>query len=437
MTVSGWKQLLEDVPWFRGPESYPIAAYSEFMPPPREIAKPYQGYLVNELDENDPWGWPVSEWEEARQLRPGLEHVADLVVRALVDLAHGIPVHGLSKVKLAGNPAWPSALVQKGLLAHERYVTLLPLALSKTLDDKGRIRWTLFGSSEQGPARAFWRGFFTTPRRQAPAELGESFIRRLLHTVYGIPLEELSDLRQAGFRILPLEKYLAWPHWREEPLPAWTKPYLWAKNRSSRGVRFLLTFRPFATLPDNIQQAYLSEQLHLLPCPASLLFWGVPGNLRLQHELPFAAHVPLLHVHKRREEVIGLRIPQAGWLHEPHPDHPAPDDPQLAVRNTYLRTHRWAKLHRHEDELSALTKKERQAREDKLVHVLFSTAEDDLGLYGKPMARNVQLWTKDYHLLLDGPRASREEILRAAQRVARGRPVRLSLPVPADARGPA
>ena len=45
-------------------------------------------------------------------------------------------------------------------------------------------------------------------------------------------------------------------------------------------------------------------------------------------------------------------------------------------------------------------------REDKLVHVLFSTIPDDLGLYGKPMARNVQLWTHDFRLLLDGPRAA-------------------------------
>ncbi|MGH7223873.1 MAG: hypothetical protein ACRELF_11630, partial [Gemmataceae bacterium] len=420
MALTGWKQLVDGVPWFRAADSYPIAAYSEFMPPPREACKPYQGYEVNALDDNDPWGWPVSEWEEARQLRPGMEHIAEVVVHGLMELVSGRPIHGFSRGKLAGNPAWPPLLVDKGPLAHERYVTLLPLVLSKTLDDKGRVRWTLFGSSEQGPARAFWRSFFITPRRQAPAELGESFIRRLLHKVYGIPLEELIDLRKAGFRILPMEKHLAWPHWREEPLPDWTQPYLWANNQPLRSVRFLLTFRPFATLPENIQQAYLGEQLHLLPNPASLLFWGVPGFHRLQHEFPFAMHIPLQHVLPRREDVYGLRIPQSGFLHEPHPEEPPPDDPQLALKNTYLRTHRWAKLHRHEDELSVLTTKERRDREDKLVHVLFSTAEDDLGLYGKPMARNVQMWTRDHHLLLDGPDANRDDILQAAQRVREG-----------------
>jgi len=420
MTLAGWKRLVDGAPWFRTAESYPIAAYSEFVPPPREVYKPYQDYKVNELDEDDPWGWPVSEWEEARQLRPGLAHLAEVIVHGLVELAHGRPAHGFSRTKLAGNPAWPLSLVNKGPLAHERYVTLLPLALSKTQDDKGRVRWTVFGSSEQGPARAFWRSFFTAPRRQAPAELAEIFFRRLLHTVYDVPLEELIDLRKAGFRILPLEDHLAWPHWREEPLPSWTQPYLWAKNQPLRAVRFLLTFRPFATLPDNVQQAYLSEQLHLLPCPASLLFWGVPGYQQFQHEFPFAAQVPLQNVLPRREDLSGLRIPQSGWLHEPHPNVPVPDDPQLALKNTYLRTHRWAKLHRHEDELSVLEDKKRKEREDKLVHVLFSTQEDDLGLYGKPMARNIQLWTRDHHLLLDGPRASRDDIHKAAERVMEG-----------------
>ncbi|HEY7426915.1 MAG TPA: M28 family peptidase [Gemmataceae bacterium] len=420
MTLSGWQQLVDGAPWFRGAESFPIAAYSEFMPPPREFYKPYLGYAVSELKDDDPWGWPIAEWEEAQQLRPGLAHIAEIVVHALAELAHGRSMHGLSKIKLAGNPAWPPVLAQKGLLAHERYVTLLPLALSKTLDDKGRVRWTVFGSSEQGPARAFWRSFFAAPRRQLPAELGEGFIRRLLHTVYGAPLEELTNLRKTGFRILPMETHLALPNWREEPLPRWTTPYLWAKKQAVGDVRFLLTFRPFATLPENIQQAYLSERLHLLPCPASLLFWGMPDDLHLQHEWPFAIQASLLHVLPRREDLHGLRVPQSGWLHEPHSDEPVPDDPHLAVRNTYLRTHRWAKLHRHEDELSVLTDKKKKGREDKLLHVLFSTDGDELGLYGKPMARNVQMWTKDYRLLLDGPRASRDEILRVAQRVREG-----------------
>ena len=49
-------------------------------------------------------------------------------------------------------------------------------------------------------------------------------------------------------------------------------------------------------------------------------------------------------------------------------------------------------------------------KEDKMLHVLFSTIPDDLMLYDKPMARNVQLWTENGHLLLDGPNATPEQI---------------------------
>ena len=53
-------------------------------------------------------------------------------------------------------------------------------------------------------------------------------------------------------------------------------------------------------------------------------------------------------------------------------------------------------------------------REDRMAHVLFSTAADDVGLYGKPMARNSQIWTHDFRLLLDGPRADAKALQRAA-----------------------
>ena len=43
-----------------------------------------------------------------------------------------------------------------------------------------------------------------------------------------------------------------------------------------------------------------------------------------------------------------------------------------------------------------------------------------MGLYGKPMARNAQIWTDDFRLLLDGPRATAAELRRAAERLAGG-----------------
>ena len=342
MALAGWQALLDGTASFRGAGHYPIAAYSEYIPPPRAGILPYGLNSVSCFSEEDPYGWPVAEFEEALQIRPGLAHLAEHLLHALTCLGQGRPAHGLSKRKLENNPAWPAELAASaGKLSHERYVTLLPLALSKTQDDKGRVRWTLFGASEQGPARAFWRSFFLHSRRQRPLEQGEDFIRRLLSTIYGEPHERLTDLRKAGFRILSLGDDLGYPFQGEEPLPRWTESYLWTKGQPARSVRYLLTFRPFPYLPSPIRLAYLRGELHLLPCPGSLLFWGVQGLDRLLAELPFAYQIPLLQLFGRSEALVGLRIPQSGLMHEHHPDHPPPSDPQLAIRNTYKRSHRW------------------------------------------------------------------------------------------------
>ena len=105
-------------------------------------------------------------------------------------------------------------------------------------------------------------------------------------------------------------------------------------------------------------------------------------------------------------------MPQAGLLQENHAGKP-PAHPEL-VKNTYKRTHRWDRILRDQDELELL------GREDKLLHVLFSSIPDDCGLYDKPMARNVQIWTPDGELLLDGPTASPEQIKHAMRTVEAG-----------------
>src|SRR5262249_54756340 len=155
-------------------------------------------------------------------------------------------------------------------------------------------------------------------------------------------------------------------------------------------------------------------RLHLLPFPGSLVFWGAESYFRLQRELPMAGQIPLLHVLTRHEGPHGIRIPQSGWLHEPRLGMPGPNDHHGPVRNSYRRTHRWARVHRDENELDL------GGREDKLVHVLFSTAPDDMELYGKPMARNAQIWDHEFHLLLDGPKAGRDEIKRAFRAICAG-----------------
>src|SRR5713226_1014087 len=76
MPTQGWKQLVAGWPWFHGAGRFPIDAYSEFMPPPRLGPKPYSGEDTTFVfSDDDPWGWHVSEYEEAFELQSGLERI--------------------------------------------------------------------------------------------------------------------------------------------------------------------------------------------------------------------------------------------------------------------------------------------------------------------------------------------------------------------------
>ena len=377
----GWRALTDSASWYRRAGRYPIPAYSEFMPPPRLGRKP-----CGEIDEtlfarDDPFGWRVSAHEEEHELRPGLQHIAGELLHVVERLGRGDPAHGIAHNELRNNPFWPDELQQPGAPPHERFVLILPLALSRTQDDKGRIRWTLFGGSEEGPARPFWRG-----------ASDEAFVDRLLHEAYH---------DRDGLRVFD-----------DSPeLPKWAARRRWRVGDSLRGVRYVLTFEAFAKLPGVLRAAYRSGDIHLLPFPGSLVFFGAESY----RGFPLAPQIPLLHSIARRESPGGIRVPQSGWLHEKTDAHPEPHPERGPFRQHFQRTHRWAKVHRDEDELDVTA-----PSLDKVARVLFSSAEDDLGLYGKPMARNAQIWTTDHQLLLDGPTASPEALLAARDRVCAG-----------------
>jgi hypothetical protein len=415
MATAGWTQLIAPADCYRAAGRFPIDAYSEFMPPPRLGWKPYGRESPDEqlFDPEDPSGWYVTEYEEANELRPGLDQVAAHIVGKLRHLVEGSTAQGISRRLLTENAYWSDDLGEHlTKLPHERCVVLAPLALSRTQDDKGRLRWTLFGGSEQGPARPFWKSFFIAPTTPGPEAAGPNFISHLLRAAYKESTENAADLLRVGFRILAADRPPI-DFW-EGPLPDWTTPFVLDEAAPAAGVKYLLTFRPFSRLPEAVRRAYLQGELHLLPSPISLVFWGVPRFHSLFRELPLLLQAPLLQAMTQRRGCRGLRVPQAGLLHEPnaHGDKHAVH-PEL-VRNTYQRTHRWDKVLRDQDELALLQ------REDKLLHVLFSSIPDDLGLYDKPMARNVQLWTPQGELLLDGPSATPEQIKHAMRVVQAG-----------------
>lgn len=413
----GWPQLIEGYPWFQGKGMFPLPAYSEFMPPPRLGCNIYTGEIDRYLfSEDDPFGWTISEVEEEYYLRPGLENAGRQIMEYLIRFGGGLethPIRGHLGQNLKDNPYCPPELiVQAGHLDHERFVVLLPLSLSKTQDDKGRVRWTLFGSSEQGPEKAFWKSFYLSPGKELPEQSFYHFISRILIDAYGFEVKDSKDLRSAGFRILPSIPSPQYSFWKTEYLPSWTSGFIANEEDTSDDIKFLLTFRPFATLPSVIKEKYFAGKLVLLPSPFSLLFWGVSMN---NHTLEgFQIQTPLLSLVRRHDGPGGIRVPQSGWFHEPKRKGELCHVVEELLLNTYHRTSRWDKVNRNEDAVAA------SLHIDRITETLFSTELGSMDLYNKPMARNCQIWNENGELLIDGPFAERIQIKRASEEVLRG-----------------
>jgi hypothetical protein len=406
----GWKKLISGYPWFDCDGCYPLPAYSEFMPSPLVGKKPL-GEIDHELfHDDDPFGWHITEIEEDYELRPGIGHTGLQIMNNILKLGIGQKenhIQGHAGQNLKNNPYWPPELAsQAGSLLHERYITLLSLMLSRTQDDKGRIIWTFFGNSIDDPEIAFWKSFYNSPGKEIPVEKALSFFSGLLIKAYGETISRERSLSDAGFRILN--------ETHSTELPGWTMEYLCNETDDWDKIKYLLTFRPFSTLPARIKELYLSGKLNLLPFPGSLVFWGMQNYLRLKQELSLAGQIPLLNIVARNKGIGGLRVPQSGWLHEPHIDGVKHEMNEELLVNTFHRTHRWERIHRYQDELNLATQKIKVAK------VLLSTDPDAIGLYNKPLARNSHLWTHDFKLLLDGPGANHRKIQETEKEILRG-----------------
>lgn len=406
---TGWHKLIENYPWFEGEGKFPLPAYSEFMPPPRVGCSPYGEIDSSTFKINDEFGWYIPELEEELELKPGIEHISKQIMHYIEKLGKGqteYHISGHNSHNLIDNPYWPKDLADHaGKLEHERYVAFLSLALSRTQDDKGRVRWTLFGGSEQGPEKTFWKSFYTSPDKEIAEADSMSFILGILSNAYNESVNSWESLYEIGFRILPSDKSIA--------LPKWTERFLVDEKTAIVGIRYLLTFKPFSELSEATKELYFSGKLALLPFPGSLVFWGMPTYRKLQKELPMAMQIPLLKLVSRHSGNGGLKVPQSGWLHEPRPGNHNDFHHDL-VKNTYHRTHRWQRVHVHEDELLS------NPRVANLIKALFSTELDSMGLYDKPLVKNCQLWTRDYTLIIDGPKAAPHKIVKAETTIGQG-----------------
>jgi hypothetical protein len=405
----GWKKFLIGYPWFNCKGCYPITAYSEFMPSPHLGYKPYGKPDSRILQEDDLFGWKISEMEEEYELKPGIEHIGQQIMSSILKLGKGLPQHfigGHGGENLVNNPYWPPELASHaGSLQHERYVTLLPLMLSRTQDDKARVIWTFFGNSIHEPEPAFWKNFFTSPGIEMEESESISFFTNLLSGAYGEKLNDSESLYNAGFRIMTSDGSL---------LPVWTKKFIVKDDSSFSDIKYLLTFRPFILLPEKVKNNYLSGSLSLLPFPGSLVFWGMPGYLRLRKELPLAGQIPLLNLVARNRGITGLRVTQSGWFHEPHPGSKDLIINENLIHETYHRTNRWQRIHRFQDELNEV------AHKIKMIKALFSTEPDAMGLYDKPLACNSQLWNHKFEFLLNGPKAERRKVMDVEKTLLKG-----------------
>jgi hypothetical protein len=408
-SLKGWDKLLDGFPWFRCGGCYPVTAYSEFMPAPLLGRKPYGKPDYRVISDNDPYGWKITELEEEYELKPGIDHIGHQIMSSIVKLGRGEKEHFISGhggENLKNNPYWtPEIAACAGTLHHERYVALLPLMLSRTQDDKGRVIWTFFGNSIHDPEPTFWKNFFSAPGIEIPASGFVAFFTSILIEAYGEKLSDEKSLFSAGFRILTSDRSV---------LPVWTNKFEMGSDSAYSEVKYLLTFKPFGQLPDEVRSKYLSGKLFLLPFPGSLVFWGMPGYNKLKKENASAGQIPLLNLVARHRGVGSLRVTQSGWFHEPHPGGKINVIDENLVKDSFHRTHRWERVHRYQDELNMIGNK------IKMIKALFSTEPDAMGLYNKPLACNSQIWTSNFDLLLNGPKAGRRKLVDAEKKLVEG-----------------
>ena len=385
--TNAWQRIAAEArDAFVGAGKFPLRAYSEFMPPPYVGLKPYAPDLHSAAatcaisDEN---ALDIDEYEQAHDLEPGLAWIAAYLVHEVGKLTRGEP-HGFSRTALDGNPAWPpelAAAARAGRLTDDPVIVIQTLALSRTLDDKGNERWTLFGGSDEHAAPV-WDGLDIPQLAELIAWAGCDGDWRIVADPADLP--EALQARVLG----------------TEPLGA---------------LHAIVTFTPFAQLPAAVRAAYLARSLVLIPTPASLVLAEHPHYRTLATQLPRAMQIPMLHLFPRIERACAIRIPQSGWLDEAHRvDGPGSLHAGHRIVAEVVRSHRWQRRARDEDVHGE------DAYSDKVSTALFATDPKAVDLYDKPLARNSQIWTEDYQLLLDGPVADRTSIAHAAKVLARG-----------------
>lgn len=355
---------------FAPKQKYSIRAYSEFMPAPKIGLRPYEllDHKGKELtdkekakilsrqafrefyDVRSPRTFFVHPYDEHREIRPGLKHLARSWMKNLVQLIASMDENkdrsGISETLRLGNP-WPKNPPKN---SERPIVSLTPLTLSRTQDDLGQTPWTVFGGSEKDWEWIFWRSL-------KRAERPERWFFKLIKTVFE-KTGSAKSLRDAGLWIFSK---------REGEIPKSLRHLLWKDSVKPASVRFLVTFLPFGEWPGALRQKLASGDLDVIPHPATLIFHRPP-----MFELAASVHeeayqIPLAREFSGYASDRGLRIPQVHFLSG------IPEE-KSAVK------------HKEAGVAPPQPPKKATAWE------LLFASDEGLDLYDKPIARNTQIW---------------------------------------------
>lgn len=330
----------------------------------------------------DRFGVPL--YEELRHVRPGLRYLAEhwlADMRQLVrgDRPGGNTLKGIPATYVRENPYWPSDIPK---FPNRPVVSLTPLAMTRINEDLGRTRpWAVYGATELDWEEAFWRA--------APA--GTGWLCRLLSGAYGENAGENCDPKALGVRILTEH-----PERVPRALGGLVLP---AGARSAAGVRYLVTFLPYggAKWPAALKTAYARGGFDAIPSPATLLFSGVPlfegmGNPQARQ---LALLTELSQFSRGLARLTGLR-----------------------ALDVSRKRHRFQKDADEETKPAPIGSRGVGGEAEDVFPEIFDATTETVGLYGKPIARNVQMWGFQGPLaaqkwFFDGPSATRTAIDRA------------------------
>ena len=430
MASTPWQHLLASAERFRTARRFPIAAYSEFMPPPRLARKPYGTEVPGPFSADDPTAGRFpntkrpSSCGRARAPRRGVapgdgasrpwpagpRHLAGASWKESVLAAR------VSRTGRHAGARTVRGLVAAGAGANARRQG--PRAMDALWRQRARARPGVL-------ARILDRPGARTARRCGRAN--SSAVCSVLSTAAQLagPMTctapAFGSCRAAAIPRSPT---------RRRALAVVDDRLSFCGRRSGCGrTKYLLTFRPFGQLPKNVRRAYLAGDLQLLPFPGCSCSGAQPVSCSCATNCPWPCRFPCSHLFPRRENPFrpagaagGLDARAASRPSRPRSrQRPAPQHvPRARIAGA----------------ASIATRTSWPLPTAKTAWPTCSSATlpDDLGLYDKPMARNAQVWTHDFACCWTVPGQTSETLWRGPPRAPRRGAIRLPLPVSGHAR---